>query len=189
MPKAETVAKELLLVVLKALPGGDLAASIFDDDIDAMLKRLVPSDARKSELRDFAQEIADRVRARALSIQRDPGAALSAANDFVASIKAADLTFTRLEEAEFDPVRLKSYLDTLRPGDWKFASNQRRQLWDEAVQEFCEQLLLQYFGDQRFQTQLLVLLYRQQKRLLTSCSTKPPDPHPPASSADNEVPG
>jgi len=160
------IARDLLKVFIGAIPYGPIALTLFGDDLDRMMEEVLPTKERRSMLKQLSDDLAAKLIARGESMPKNSGSAHAAAYDVVESIKDAQLTFDRLREAEFDPVRLKRHMDLHRPSDWNFASNERRQMWDEAIEEFCGRLLLFFLNDQAFQTQILILLYRQQKRLL-----------------------
>ena len=162
--KLDKAAKEALSLLAQTLPGGSVLMAALDDRIDAALATFLPQ-RELDELREAAEGIAEDIR-RAASphFDRNPGAAVAAAHDFLDSLKAANVTFELLLEKQFDRESLLAHLRNFRPSDWNYASPQRKQLWDLAVGFYLQRLLDYHAASPKSQGYILMELLKRTRQ-------------------------
>ncbi|MEJ6828778.1 MAG: hypothetical protein QNK61_01160 [Akkermansiaceae bacterium] len=163
--RLDKAAKEVLKLLASSLPGSGIILAAIDDDIDKMLSAALPK-RRVDEMKETASEIAEAI---AIStspfLDRNPGAARSAAYDFLHSLQKAELTFDKLLDCEFEHEQVLSFLFEFRSSDWDMESPQRKQLWSRAASTYIQRLLDFYLSNPRFNGYILAANLRRLNRI------------------------
>ena len=155
MMQLNKAAKEALRLLVKSLPGSSILLEALGDDIDAAVRRIFPR-KQVTELEKAALDISEALASSSSPfLDRNPGAALSAAHDFLGSLREAGLTLETLVKLEFDHGNAVEYLNKFRPSDWIYASPQRKQIWAAGVSMYAQKLIDFYLSSPRFSGYIL----------------------------------
>jgi len=161
--RLDKASKAILQELVRTVPGSELLLAAFDDDVDRLLTKIF----KKEQVDEL--EVAARTISEAISISaspyydKNPGASVSAAYDFLQSVSDARITFEELLSFDFQINQVIGHFENFRPTDWNYASGQRKQLWQSGIEQFSKFIIHFYLTTPRYHGYLLVEILKRQR--------------------------